>query len=182
MRWRRFTSLAVLVVSIVIAGCTATTNRGPGASPTAECSVDRQHVVDPVRDSVEPSELPQPPDTWTEASVERYVVHFERAYSRNDGLRRDSTRVTVAVSDVTVMRIDGDWVVELTSRTNTWEAGTPGGPGTPTVIHGDGPYVPVRYRITERALFRAEGSAGTTPSWEGEGPTPAETTVACFDG
>lgn len=188
---RRVPLLAALILSIVIAGCSATTGIGPTATPTKatpmtsspiRCTADRQHVVDPMRDSVEPSEYPEPPDQWTASSVEAYVVGVEKAYSRNDALRRESTRVEVAVSGVSVTREGDTWFVELTSRTNTWAAGTATGSATPTVIHGDGALVPVVYRLTGRALYRTEGAVTATPSTTPAPTTPAGPPLVCFDG
>ncbi len=182
MRRRRGILLAVLAVTVTIAGCSALVG-GPTPTPTTEdCTPDEQHVVDPFRESVEPSEFPEPPDQWTASSVEAYVVGVEKAYSRNDALRHESTRVTVSVSSVQVVREGESWVIQLTSRTNTWAAGTATGSGTPTVIHGDGALVPVVYRLTDRALYRTEGDVGGNPSATTEPPTPTGRTLVCFDG
>lgn len=189
---------------LVLAGCTAAPRSGgertrtstltpvvpptdtPTGTPTdtsGECEAVAQHPVDPFREDVEPSELPEPPAEWNRSSVERYVVAFEEAYARNEALRTDSTRVEVTVGEVSVERRDEAWVVDLVSRTNTWAQGRATGTATATVVHGDGARIPVTYRLTDRALFRKAGTVAGTPSsdttpraepWSG----PA---VACFE-
>lgn len=209
-RSRRTLLLALLAGSLVLAGCTATLDGGGSGTPTmtpappptdspsetptgsphgspsatpGECVVVERPVADPFRADVEPSERPEPPGEWNRSSVERYVVAFEEAYARNEALRNTSTRVGVIVGDVSVERTDGAWVVELTSRTNTWAQGRATGTATATVVHGDGSYVPVTYRLTDRALYRTEGTVGGTPS---SSETPIGVSedgpaVACFD-
>jgi hypothetical protein len=87
----------------------------------------------------------------------------------------------VIVGDVSVERHDGTWIVDLTSRTNTWVQGRATGTATATVVHGDGARVPVTYRLTDRALYRVEGSPGGTLSG-GPTRTPEQgRPVACFD-
>ena len=174
---RQVAPTVVLAVSLVLAGCVAIPGGGgsetPGGAPSetwtltptpGECDAVERNPVDPFREDVEPSELPDPPEVWNRSSVERYVVAFEEAYSRNEALRTTSTRVEVIVGDVSVERSDGEWVVELTSRTNTWAQGRGTGTATATVVHGDGANVPVTYRLTDRALYREEGRVGGTPS------------------
>jgi hypothetical protein len=157
----------------------------PFGTPTAtpgECDAVEQDPVDPFREDVEPSELPDSPEEWNRSSVEEYVVAFERAWSRNGALRTTSTNVEVIVGDVSVERSGDEWVVELTSRTNTWAQGRATGTATATVVHGDGAKVPVTYRLTDRALYREEGRIGGTPS-SSVTSTPerlAERPVACF--
>lgn len=184
MRRRRVALMTVLAVTVVLAGCVAAFGGDTSPTPTAgteDCSPDEQHVVDPFRESVEPSEFPETPDQWTASTVEAYVVDVEKAYSRNDALRHESTRVTVSVSGVSVTREGDAWIVELTSRTNTWAAGTAAGSATPTVIHGDGAQIPVVYRLTDRALYRTEGTVGGQPSATTEPTTPAGRILVCFD-
>ena len=179
---------ALLAASLMLAGCTATPG-GEGGTPTltptptpGECDAVEQHPVDPFREDVEPSEPPDPPGEWNRSSVERYVVAFEEAYSRNAALRNASTRVEVTVGDVSVQRSGDVWVVGLTSRTNTWAQGRATGTATATVVHGDGAHIPVTYRLTDRALYRTERSVGG-PSSESPTATPGRgTPVACFDG
>lgn len=185
MRGRRVCLLAMLAGTVVLAGCSAGFGGGISPTPTpgtGECEPHDQHVVDPFRESVEPSEMPEAPDRLTESTVEAYVVDVEKAYSRNDALRYESTRVTVSVSSVQVDREGDTWIVELTSQTNTWAAETASGSTTPIVIHGDGALVPVMYRLTDRALYRTEGSVGGTPSATAGPTTPGGRTIVCFDG
>jgi hypothetical protein len=207
---RRVLLTALLAASSVFAGCTTTLGGGgtptpthastpgtpaetptstPGGTPTAtpsatpgECDAVEQHPVDPFREDVEPSELPEPPEEWNQSSVEEYVVAFERAWSRNAALRTTSTNVEVIVGEVAVGRSGDAWVVELTSRTNTWAQGRATGTATATVVHGDGANVPVTYRLTDRALYREERRIGGTPS-SSVTSTPerfAERPVVCF--
>jgi len=175
-----------VALSVILVGCTSVVNDGSTLSATpspvpTNCTPDDLPVVDPIRDSVEPSDYPETPETWTDASVEQYVVGVERVVARNDALRRESTRVEVVVSDVTVDRNDGTWIVELTSRTNTWAAGTPVGSRTPTVVHGDGPNVPIVYRVTDQALYRRVGDTGTTPNRNTASQSTQGRIIVCFD-
>lgn len=182
MHHRRPVLLVLLAGSMLLAGCSMVGE--PGTTPTAnpqDCEPVERDTVDPFRDSVEPSEWPDPPQTRTASSVERYVVDVERAYSRNEALRPDSTRVEVVVTGSTVSKEGDTWVVELTSRTNTWAAGTAMGSATPTVVHGDGPYVPVTYRLTDRALYRIEDSDDGSPTRDKPPATPRGRTLVCFD-
>lgn len=197
---RRQVRLLALLAVLLLAGCTAAPGSEgeatgsptpartatPALTPTetpGECVAVAPATVDPVREGVEPSERPDPPREWNRSSVERYVVAFEEAYSRNAALRRDTREVTVVVGDVAVERRDGAWMVDLVSRTNTWVQGRASGTGTATVVHGDGASVPVTYRVTDRALYREEGRIGGTPSASGAPTDGARdwTTVACFD-
>lgn len=173
--------LTGLVLTMLLAGCSTGLQDSPAPKPTGACDPQRQHVVDPVRDSVQPSRYPDPPATRSAASVERYVVAFERAYARNEALSRESTRVQVAVSAVRVTEEGTTWIVELVSRTNTWAAGTPAASATPTVVHGDGPRVPVTYRLTDRALYRMEGSGNGKPTGGSRESAPGGVTVACLE-
>jgi hypothetical protein len=154
---------------------TASPASSPGGTPT-ECREPGDTPVDPVRESVDPSDYPDRPATWNESSVEAYVTAYERAYSRNDALRRKTRQVTVSVSDVSVETTDAGYRVRLVSRTNTWYGGTGEGTETATVVHGDGPLVPVLYEIRDDRLTRAEGGYEDTPT---AGETRA---VACWDG
>ena len=200
-RNRRQVGLIALLAVLLLAGCTAAPGNGdeatgsPTPTPTAtpadtptrtpgECVAVDPTTVDPFREGVEPSDRPDPPREWNRSSVERYVVAFEEAYSRNAALRTDTREVTVVVGEVSVERRDDAWMVDLVSRTNTWVQGRATGTATATVVHGDGPYVPVTYRVTDRALSREEGRVGGTPSASGEPTDSARdwVTVACFDG
>lgn len=185
---RRDGALLLLVVAVLAAGCTSTLAGERGATPTPtdtpeECTPVVQQTVDPYRGSVEPSAFPDRPETWNESSVETYVVAVERAYSRNTALVAASTRVEVSVSDVSVST-DGDtWVVHLTSRTFTWARPTVDGTRTATPVHGDGPYVPVVYRLTDRGLYRSVVTDGTgTPSASATRTEPKQgVAVTCFE-
>jgi hypothetical protein len=208
---RRRTLLTVLFAGLVVsAGCTATpdgagsgtptlspaspSTDSPSGSPTGgpsgppsvtpdRCVAVERSVVDPFREDVEPSERPEPPGEWNRSSVERYVVAFEEAYARNGALRADTERVEVIVGDVAVERSDETWVVELTSRTNTWARGRGTGTATATVVHGDGPHVPVTYHLTDRALYREEERIGGTPSSSATSSREPRhgRAVACFE-
>lgn len=169
---------ALLVALALLAGCTA----GPAGTATttdtmttpdggpADCNPADRETVDPYRDDVEPSDLPDHPATLNRSSVRAYVVAYEQAYARNGHLGRGSTRVSTSVSDVRVEETDGGWVVRLTSRTNTWAAGTDTSDGTPTEVHGDGARLPVLYEMADDRLVRAEGDYGETPA-PGDGTT-----------
>ena len=141
-----------------------------------------QATVDPFRDDVEPRDLPDPPATWNRSSVERYVVAFEEAWAYNEALEVATKSVSVIVGDVSVERRGGVWVVELTTRTNTWVQDRTTGTATATVVHADGPPVPVTYRLTDRALYRNEGRVGGTPSGSPTTTREHRVPVACFDG
>jgi len=197
---RRAALTALLAVLLAFAGCTAALDGAgggtdtpttvppssgmPSGTPTAtpgECVAVGPATVDPFREGVEPSGRPEPPDEWNRSSVERYVVAFEAAYARNAALRVNTREASVIVGDVSVDRRDGTWIVDLTSRTNTWVQGRATGTATATVVHGDGARVPVTYRLTDRALYRVEGSPGGTLSG-GPTRTPEQgRPVACFD-
>jgi hypothetical protein len=141
-----------------------------------------QATVDPSRDDVEPRDLPDPPAAWNRSSVERYVVAFEEAWAYNEALEVATESVSVIVGDVSVERRGGVWVVELTTRTNTWVQDRTTGTATATVVHGDGAPVPVTYRLTDRALYRNEGRVGGTPSGSPTATPEQRVPVACFDG
>lgn len=164
----RFAALLAVGV-VVLAGCTAgplgtDEPPSPTESPAGTCTEHQRETVDPYRDAVEPSELPERPDTLTRASVRDYVVAYERAYARNGRLERISTEVSTNVQDVSVSQTGNGWVVRLTSQTNTWAAGTDTADGTPTVVHGDGAELPVAYLLTDDRLVRSVGDYGETPS------------------
>lgn len=165
----------VAVLLVLLAGCTGTlpgTAEEPSPTSTTadrpgDCSESARTTVDPYRDDVEPSPLPDRPTTLNRSSVEAYVVAYEEAYARNGALRAESTQVSTVVGNVRVEETADGWTVHLTSRTNTWVRGTDTGDGTPTEVHGDGPRVPVVYRLTDDRLVRAEGEYGETPSAAG---------------
>lgn len=176
-------AVALLVAVVAVAGCTGgptgptttETETSPTDSPTmTTCNEVPRGTVDPYRDDVNPTPLPDRPDALNESSVHDYVVAYEEAYARNGRLRADSTRVSVSVFDVRVNETGDGWVVRLTSRTNTWAQGTDTSDGTPTVVHGDGAHIPVVYELTDERLTRGEGDYNQTPS-----PTVGET-VECF--
>ncbi|MEF8840426.1 MAG: hypothetical protein V5A62_02215 [Haloarculaceae archaeon] len=200
---RRALLTALLAGMLMLAGCTAVPGGGgdgtrtptltpvtpptgspPGTStPTpGECDTVEQGTVDPFREDVEPSELPDPPAEWNRSSIERYVVAFEEAYSRNAALRTTSTRVEVIVGDVSVERSGDTWVVELTSRTNTWAQGRATGTATATVVHGDGARIPVTYHLTDRGLYRTQRSVGGPSSGSPTATPDRGIPVACFEG
>lgn len=186
MRSRR-AATALLLALALTASCLTALDDGTGATPTdtaaENCTPVDRHTVDPDRDSVEPSELPDRPPTWNESSVRAYVVAFEKAYARNGALAETSTRVEVAVTDVSVSTVDGTWVVRLTSRTNTWAQGRPDGNRTATPVHGDGPYVPVVYHLTDSGLYRTEDVDAGSPSASATRTATTErgVAVACFE-
>lgn len=192
---RRSALLTVsLLVVVLFAGCTSAIGPAgtgspdgtPDATPTETpdvtpmpnetCEAVDQQTADPYREDVEPSEFPDPPATWNDSSVEAYVTAFEESYSRNAALSEISTRVSTHVSDVSVTETDRGWEVSLTSRTNTWAAGTDTAEGTPTVVHGDGARIPVTYHVTDEGLYRLESDYGETPD-----PDALGTPVACFE-
>jgi hypothetical protein len=125
---------------------------------------------------VTPSEFPDRPADPTAGTVESYVVAFEEAYSRNEALFEDTKRVTVYTGDVSVKRVNGTRVVDLVSVTNTWAQGTATDGETATVVHGDGPRIPVRYHLTDDGLYRNELDYDETPV-----PGEYGRTVACFE-
>lgn len=172
-------ALAVLV-AVVLAGCVGGAP-GPAspASPTAtgdDCTQEDRTAVDPVRADVTPSPYPDRPAAWDESAVRDYVVAFEEAWARNEHLRAGTKRVEVLVADVTVRQVDGGYRVDLVSRTNTWHGGLREDDETATVVHGDGPRIPVAYHLSDRRLVRAAGDHRVTPT---VGPT-AGRTVRCF--
>ena len=67
----------------------------------------------------------------------------------------------VTVENVT----EWNWTstVDVTSRTNTWAQGTDTAEGTPTVVHGDGARIPVRYHLPDEGLDRLELGDDATP-------------------
>lgn len=188
---RRALPLVALAAVLVSAGCLAAVGPGsptpetpeeragsstPYPTPSGECDAVDRETVDPFRDDVEPSPIPDRPDELTVDSVESYVAEFEEAYARNGALYEDSTEVNTLVVVENVTHREGVWVVDLVSRTNTWAQGTATGTATATVVHGDGPRVPVRYHLTADGLYRLELGYDETPV-AGEYGVP----VACFE-
>ena len=187
---RRALRLLALSALLVTAGCLSAV--GPGTSspgtespdptetpyptPAAECDAYERETVDPYRDDVEPSPFPELPSNRTAASVESHVVAFEEAYSRNEALFEDSKRVATYTQDVSVRRVNGTWVVDLVSVTNTWAQGPPTDGETATVVHGDGPRVPVRYHLSDDGLYRNELDYDETPV-----PGEYGRAVACYE-
>ncbi|WP_255195868.1 hypothetical protein [Halorarius litoreus] len=167
------TAALLATALVLLAGCTAgpvgtsespTKSPTPTVSPTTTCTDHQRETVDPVRDEVAPSDLPDRPGTLNQSTVRAYVVAYEEAYARNGRLSRISTRVTTNVGDVRVTETADGWRVRLNSQTNTWAAGTETADGTPTVIHGDGPRVPVTYWLTDGRLVRATADYDETPT------------------
>jgi hypothetical protein len=178
-----------LLVAVALAGCVGgavgpgspvSPTDTPDAAPTdtpGECTEPDRTPVDPVREGVTPSEYPDRPEEWTESSAREYVVAFEEAWSRNERLRPDTRRVTTSVWDVSVLTVEDGYRVRLTSQTNTWYGGPADGNETATVVHGDGPQVPVAYHLSDGRLVRAEGDHQSTPT---VGPATGWT-ARCFD-
>lgn len=188
MRSRRAARALLLALALTAAGCLTALDDGAGATPTdttmEDCTPADRTTVDPYRDSVEPSALPDRPATLNESSVRAYVVAFESAYARNGALAEHSTRVEVSVTDVSVSKAGDTWVVSLTSRTDTWAQGRPEGNQTATPVHGDGPYVPVVYHLTDGGLSRIEDADTGSPSASATRTAATErgVAVACFEG
>lgn len=176
-----------LLLALTAAGCLTALDDGAGVTPTdttpESCTPVDRTTVDPYRDSVEPSALPDRPATWNESSVRAYVVAFERAYARNGALAEHSTQVEVSVTDVSVSKAGDTWVVSLTSQTNTWAQGRPDGNKTATPVHGDGPYVPVVCHLTDSGLYRTEDADTGSPSASATRTAATErgVAVACFE-
>jgi hypothetical protein len=187
---RRALPLVTLASLLVLAGCLSPVGPGsptpetpartetptPYPTPTGECDAVERQTVDPFRDDVEPSDLPERPSNLTAGSVETYVAEFEEAYARNGALSAGSTQVNTLVTVEDVSDRDGAWVVDLVSRTNTWAQGTASGTATATVVHGDGARIPVRYHLTSEGLYRQELGYDETPQ-----PGRFGRPVTCFD-
>lgn len=186
---RRALPLLALVGLLLTAGCLSAV--GPGSptaetpdtetptsypTPTGDCDPVEQQTVDPYRDDVEPSGLPDRPDELTAGSVETYVSRFEQAFARNQRLSKESTRVNTMVTVENVTERNGTWVVDVVSRTNTWAQGTESADGTATVVHGDGARIHVRYHVTDEGLYRLELGYDETPVAGEHGRA-----VACVD-
>lgn len=174
---RRALPAVALVGLLLVAGCLSAVGPGtqtpespdstetptPYPTPSGECEAYEPETVDPYRDDVEPSDLPHRPDELTAASVEAYVSGFEKAFARNRRLSKESTQVNTMVTVENVTDRNGTWVVDVVSRTNTWAQGTDTSAGTPTVVHGDGARIHVRYHLTEEGLYRKEVGYDETP-------------------
>lgn len=174
---RRALPLLALVALLLTAGCLSAVGPGsptpespddtetptPYPTPSDECEAYEPETVDPYRDDVEPSELPDRPGELTAASVEIYVSGFEQAFARNRRLSKESTQVNTMVTVENVTDRNGTWVVDVISRTNTWAQGTESAEGTATVVHGDGARIHVRYHVTDEGLYRQELGYDETP-------------------
>jgi hypothetical protein len=188
---QRALPLVALAAVLVTAGCLSSVGPGsptpetpddraetptPHQTPSGECEAVERETVDPFRDDVEPSPIPDRPEELTADSVESYVAEFEKSYARNGALFEDSRRVNTLVVVENVTRREGVWVVDLVSRTNTWAQGTATGTATATVVHGDGARISVRYHLTADGLYRLELGYDETPV-----PGKYGVPVACFE-
>jgi len=174
---RRFALPLLVAALLVVAGCTGTTApAGPTATPPPCEEYDRATAA-PVREDVEPKELPERPADLTAETVREFVADYERAYTYNGLLTEDTERVEVDVREVQVSETPGSYRVRVEARWYTWAGGLPreDGNGTTTPIHGDGPLYDVVYDVTDDRLVRHEVDYGETPP-----PGAVGTTVECW--
>ncbi|EJN61064.1 hypothetical protein [Halogranum rubrum] len=166
----------VCVLLLLTAGClggTADPASSPTVSPTAtftdQCTAIEKPVVDPSRESVTPSELPEGPPQMTESAVVEYVVAYEEAYGRNRLLRDDTKRASQHVSDPVVRLVDGGFVVEVRTYESALYQREASGNETTTGVYLDGARIDVSYLVTEDRLLRAESdSDGAPPPRDGK--------------
>lgn len=177
----------VCVLLLLTAGClggtadsasSPTVSPTPTASPTStftdQCTAVEHTVVDPSRESVTPSELPDGPPELSESAVVEYVVAYEEAYGRNNLLRSDTKRASHYVSEPTVRAVDGGFVVEVRTIRTSMEQGVYEGNHTATAVVYDGAPTNVSYLVTEHRLLRAEGD------FHGSPPPRAGQTMECW--
>lgn len=162
----------VCALLLLTAGCLGgTADPASPTTPTAsatstfadQCTAVEKTVVDPSRESVTPSELPDGPPRMTESAVAKYVVAYEEAYGRNQLLRDDTKRANQQVSEPTVRAVDGGFIVEVQTYESYTRQREPFGNETVTAVVADGPRVDVSYLVTEDRLLRAEGDFDGAP-------------------
>lgn len=133
----------------------------PGLSTVETADTDRPgceeapvETVNPIREDVSPSPLPERPAELNESALRTYVTAYEAAYKRNTDLHELTTTYSIHVSEVTVRAADGGWVVNASAIYWFELAGTTDGTTTPTVAHADGPRYTASYFVTDDRMLR----------------------------
>lgn len=125
-------------------------------TPTPACTESSVTTVDPVRETVTPSPLPDRPATLNATTAASLATAYERAYRRNRGLEADTTQYEVYTFEPSVRAVEGGYVVTMTAGYwyNAADPQSATATGTPTVVHADGPEYRVAYFVGTDRLRR----------------------------
>jgi hypothetical protein len=159
---RRTLIAAAGATGAALAGCTGEGRLSDGTptGTTEPCERDREPPNDPGGE-LDPRELPERPDEWTEESVERFVREYEAAYRQRRVLTEDTTSFGHSETVEVLREVDRGYRVEM--RTNFYynEATDDG------EVHADSPDYGVVYLVADDRLRRAaEGGYDADPSLE----------------
>lgn len=168
--------------SVAVAGCVgdAPVDQPDGtatSSNSENCEAVGTYWIDPVRDSIEPRDLPDGPPEWQADSVESFVADYERAFFYNSLLERKTEQLTVSVESRGRAAVAEGFVVRLEATGSHRLRGTPGESGTATAVFGDMAVYLTNYLITRDRLVRAQGDG--TPDSDPDPRSEGET-VECW--
>jgi hypothetical protein len=153
-----FGGLALLVL---LAGCFGGFGGTSTPTPTATREPCTEHVeptVNPDRDAVTPSPMPERPAATNRSSVLAYIEEYEQAYKRNRGLEANTETYEVSILESNVSETERGYVVRLKALWWYNAGGPVEGPETATLVHADGPRYDVAYLLADDRLRRAEGA------------------------
>lgn len=157
---------------------TRTDTNGRPSTPArwaAECDAVAHDWVDPVRDDVEPRDLPDRPEYLTRSSAKRFVANYEEAYLYNSVLQPDTEAAGASAWNAQVAAVGDGFVVHVKSVYYYDVADVSTATSSSTVVHADGPETWKGYFVGPDRLVRAEGEYDAKPD-----PRKSGTTVECW--
>jgi hypothetical protein len=174
-------SRCVLLIAVVLIGCSLVGCLGPADSTTAsptntptDSSTPSQTPAStpapttPIEYDIDVPECPERPESFTEDTVGEFATQFEQAYATRDYLRetsRDVVAIRVDTETPRVNRTSQGWFVNFTASTPAVEWTEPGSNET---RHVDPALSTARYFISENSVYRVMNISAVDPRDDGE--------------